>query len=217
MEDIGFLKFLINRSNQPFPGESAHEKMLPNPVDSSYRFPRKPNGNAHPSSVLIPLYPDQKGDIHVLLTLRTAHIRHAGQISFPGGRSEVNEELVDTALREAHEEIGIHPESIQIACSITSIYLYRSNSQITPFVGFLHQKPDLTINPNEVEEAFNIPLSHLLDDRKLVRETWELNNRKVDVPYWNVHPTTPLWGATAMIMSELVELYREFMGTNART
>ena len=189
--------------------------MLPNPADRSYSYPREADGTAHPSSVLIPLYPDQKGDIHVLLTLRTGHIRHAGQISFPGGRSEVNEEPVDTALRETHEEIGINPQTIRIACSITSIYLYRSNSQITPFVGFLNQKPELIINPNEVKEAFSVPLSHLMDDSNLVRETWELDKRKVDVPFWNIHPTTPLWGATAMIMSELIALYREFLNKNA--
>ncbi|PWN05367.1 NUDIX hydrolase [Rhodohalobacter mucosus] len=211
MQDFGFYRYLCERMKGSFPGESAHEKMLPEPIDSSYSYPRKSNGSAHPSSVLIPLYPDHEGDMHVLLTLRTGHIRHAGQISFPGGRSEVNEELIDTALRETHEEIGINPQSIRVACSITSIYLYRSNSQITPFVGFLHQKPDLTINPNEVEEAFSVPLSQLLDDRNLVREVWELNKRKVDVPYWDIHPTTPLWGATAMIMSELLVLYREYL------
>lgn len=217
MDPIGFYRYLNERTKDSLPGESAHEIMLPNPIDSSYNYPRSGDENTHPSSVLIPLYPDQKGDIHVLLTLRTGHIRHAGQISFPGGRSEVNEELIDTALRETHEEIGIDPQSIRVACSMTSIYLYRSNNQITPFVGFLNERPNLTLNPNEVEEAFSVPLMHLLDDSNLIRETWELNKRKVDVPYWDIHPKTPLWGATAMIMSELLMLYREYLNENGQT
>lgn len=211
MRNRQFYDYLKKRSDDSFPGESAHKQMLPSPKDHSKRFPRHDDGSGHPSSVLIPLFPDQNGDIEVILTLRTGNIRHAGQISFPGGRSEVNESPAETALRETHEEIGIRPESIQIACNISSLYLYRSNNLITPFVGFMDHKPDLTINPNEVEEAFTVPLSRLLDDQALVRETWEIDNREVDVPYWDIHPTTPLWGATAMIMSELLFLYRDFL------
>jgi 8-oxo-dGTP pyrophosphatase MutT (NUDIX family) len=206
-----FYTFLKDRADRPFPGETAHLQMLPSPTDGSRRYPRKDDGSGHPSSVLIPLYPDRSGDIEVILTLRTGNIRHAGQISFPGGRSEVNEELMDTALRETHEEIGIEPQSVQVACNISSLYLYRSNNLITPFVGFLNGKPQLSINPNEVEEAFTVPLSHLLDGRNLIREIWQIDERDVNVPYWDIHPTTPLWGATAMIMSELLYLYRDFL------
>jgi 8-oxo-dGTP pyrophosphatase MutT (NUDIX family) len=207
----GFYRFLSSRSGSPFPGIDAHERLLPRPLDSTYNFPNESADGAHPSSVLIPLYPAGTGELNVILTLRTENIRHAGQISFPGGRSEMNEELIDTALRETHEEIGVKPDLVSVACSITPLYLHRSNNKITPFVGFLDQEPGLTLNPNEVEEAFNIPLRQLMDEKNLLREIWDLNQRKVEVPYWNIHPTTPLWGATAMILSELLELYDEFL------
>lgn len=210
MSSDKFYRFLISRSSHAFPGTDAHERLLPRPVDNNYSFPSESTGDANPSGVLIPLYPDTTGELNVILTLRTGHIRHAGQISFPGGRSEINEELIDTALRETHEEIGVRPEKISVACSITPLYLYRSNSRITPFVGFMDQKPRITLNPNEVKEAFNVPLNQLMDDNNLKRETWDLNQRKVKVPYWDIHPTTPLWGATAMILSELLELFEEF-------
>lgn len=206
-----FYDFLSSRSAQPLPGKHAQEKMLPQPLADSYRFPDESSGSANPSSVLIPIFSDHSENLSVILTLRTEHIRHAGQISFPGGRSEVNESLVDTALRETHEEIGLEPHSLRIACSITPLYLHRGNNRITPFVGFLDGEPELTLNPNEVQEAFTVPLERLMQDEFIVRETWDLNDRRVDVPYWKVHPQIPLWGATAMILSELVELYKEFL------
>ncbi|WP_176719421.1 NUDIX hydrolase [Rhodohalobacter halophilus] len=164
----------------------------------------------HPSSVLVPLFPDQDEELQVILTLRTDSIRHAGQISFPGGRSEVNETPVETALRESQEEIGIEPTTVNIAGNISPLYLDRSNNRISPFVGFLESKPELTRNPNEVEEIIFVQLDQLLKDQYLKREIWELQDRKLVVPFWDIH-RVPLWGATAMMMSELLELYQKFL------
>lgn len=184
--------------------------MQPIPLDNNYRFPEPDNETVHPSSVLIPLYKSESNSLNVILTLRTDSIRHAGQISFPGGRSENNELPVETALRETHEEVGIEPGSVLIAGSISPLYLYRSNNQITPFVGFLNKIPALKPNPIEVEEIITISLDALLKDDCLIWETWQLQDICCKVPYWNFH-STPLWGATAMMMSELLELYKEFL------
>jgi 8-oxo-dGTP pyrophosphatase MutT (NUDIX family) len=184
--------------------------MQPVPLDDNFRFPEPDDESGDPSSVLIPLFEDFSNSLNVILTLRTNSIRHAGQISFPGGRSENNELPVETALRETHEEVGIEPASVSVAGSISPLYLYRSNNQITPFVGFLNEKPALNPNPIEVEEVITVSLNTLLREDCLTWETWQLRDIRCKVPFWNIHPT-PFWGATAMMMSELLELYKEFL------
>lgn len=205
-----FYSYLKQVSYSSLPGWQAQKKMCPVPAngDPTRRQPEDNQGN--PSSVLVPLFPGEDQKLNVILTLRTNSIRHAGQISFPGGRAEVNESPVETALRESHEEVGIKPESVDIAGSISPLYLDRSNNRISPFVGFLEAKPDMTRNPNEVEEIITVKMEDLLGNSLLKREIWELQNRKLEVPYWDIH-RVPLWGATAMMMSELLELYQSFL------
>lgn len=204
-----FHQYLLERSKNELPGREAQMKMSPEPLDPDFVLPRKESETAHPSSVLIPLYPDQKNQLHVILTLRTDSIRHAGQISFPGGRREGDETPEETALRETEEEIGVVRNQIQIACSITPLYLHRTDNQITPYVGFLDQEPTLTPNPAEVKEAFTVGLQELIDCQNLKKERWDLSQASFNVPFWAIHDV-PLWGATAMMMSELIELYSEF-------
>lgn len=204
-----FHKFLKERSKKALPGFEAQKKMSPVPLDPDFVLPRTESDTAHPSSVLIPLFPDSNNDLHVILTLRTESIRHAGQISFPGGRREGTESPEETALRETEEEIGIQRSNVKLASSITPLYLHRTDNQITPFVGFLEEKPKLIPNPAEVKEAFTVSLNELLSDENFVEEDWELSYTTFHVPYWNIHHV-PLWGATAMMMSELLVLYNEF-------
>lgn len=204
-----FYRFLQRRSKEELPGRDAQMKMAPVPLDPDFVLPHQQSDTAHPSSVLIPLFPDENDDLHVIFTLRTETIRHAGQISFPGGRRENRESLRETALRETEEEIGVHRDHVQLACTITPLYLHRTDNQITPFVGFLEKKPELIPNPAEVKEAFTIPMNLLFSKENFVVEKWELSHATFRVPYWNIHDV-PLWGATAMMMNELLELYKEF-------
>lgn len=186
--------------------------MQPLPITKGLSFPEPDKEAGHPSSVLIPIFENSENDLEIIFTLRTNSIRHAGQISFPGGRSEGGESLVDTALRESFEEVGIKPKQVFVAGTLSPLFLYRSNNKITPFVGFLDEKPELQINPNEVEEAFSVPIRSLLDENHLIWEEWTIRDYQMKVPYWNIH-STPLWGATAMITNELLELYKEFLNS----
>lgn len=204
-----FHQFLIERSRQELPGRPAQMKMSPEPLDPDVVLPQKKSDTAHPSSVLIPLYPDADNQLHVILTLRTNSIRHAGQISFPGGRREGSETPEETALRETEEEIGVLRDNVQIACSITPLYLHRTDNQITPYVGFLDEEPELIPDPAEVQEAFSIPVQNLMNGENFKTEEWDLAHASFHVPFWTIHEV-PLWGATAMMMSELLELYKEF-------
>lgn len=205
-----FHHFLSERTKKSLPGKKAQLKMQPVPLQDNFSFPEPDAGIGQPSSVLIPLFSDSNRLLQVILTLRTESVSHAGQISFPGGRSEKHETPLTTALRETEEEIGITPDLFEIAGSLSPLYLYRSNNQITPFIGFLEKEPKLTPNPSEVEEVFTVPLDSFMKDDLLIWEEWRLREITMNVPYWKIHPT-PLWGATAMMMSELLELYREFL------
>lgn len=206
-----FQAFLEQRLTRPLPGKKAQQKMMPEPVDPSHKIPQESIDNSgHPSGVLVPIYPDLQGNLNVILTLRTNSIRHAGQISFPGGRSDNGESEIETALRETLEEIGIEKKLISIAGSLSPFYLYRSHNRITPVIGFLHEKPKMKRSPYEVEEIITVKLDRLISNEQIKNEKWDLAHNSFYVPYWDFH-RVPLWGATAMMMSELLVIYREFL------
>ncbi len=152
--------------------------------------------------------------LRILLTLRSAGLKnHSGQISFPGGMSDGGESVTETALREAAEEVGLDPGLARIVGLLSDLYVAPSDSVVTPVVAFLKAPFDIEPNPDEVEEAFFIDFDLLLSNGSLKIETWDFKGKKVDVPFWDIGRKTPLWGATAMIMQELIDLYWEFEST----
>ncbi len=211
MSKIPFFQFLIQRLEISLPGRAAQLKMAPEPVEGQYQHNGQPPEDATPNSVILLLFPGESGEIECLLTHRTEQIRHGGQISFPGGRSEHGEQPHQTALREMQEEVGIPPGFVEVAGRITSLYLHTTSSLILPFVGLMESPPRLKLHPGEVQEAFTVPLNQLADEKNIVREIWQLRGRDYRVPYWDIH-SVPLWGATAMMLSEMIEIYREFSG-----
>ncbi|MEX0770683.1 MAG: CoA pyrophosphatase [Balneolaceae bacterium] len=209
MINSSFYSYLKNRLEKPLPGQEAHLQMAPAPVDGATAFRMEADEQASASSVMVLLFENECGIYELILTLRTDSISHGGQISFPGGRSDANESAVQTALREMEEEIGIGKKGVQVAGTLSQLFLERSNNLITPVMGYLPSKPDMKINPLEVEEVFCVPLEVLNSNKNLVKKPWNLREQTYEVPYWNIH-SVPLWGATAMIISELMELYKEF-------
>lgn len=210
-----FIIYLKDRLKQSLPGMDAQLKMAPEPAAEGPRRQMKAPGHARKSSVLLLIYPNEKCELELLLTLRSSGIDHGGQISFPGGRSEATESPVDTALREAKEEVGIDPEKVTIIGLLTNLYVKPSNNQVTPVVGYMTETPELSLDPKEVEEAFSVELDSLLEKKNLMVEDWNLREYTFKVPYWDVH-RVPLWGATAMMLSEFLEIYREYKGRNSR-
>lgn len=207
-----FQNFLEKRLNQAtLPGRSSQIRMAPIPVSGRAELREmEPSPSADNSAVLLLIFPNKEGVMELILTLRTSNINHGGQLSFPGGRAEEGESPAETALREAREEVDIIPGDVQIAGELSKLYVAHSDNHVTPVVGFLHYTPPLDPNPAEVEEAFTIELDSLLDKKNLAVEQWDLrDDATYRVPYWDVHPV-PLWGATAMMLSEFLDLYREF-------
>ncbi len=208
MQDL--LEFLEHRLSQNLPGRKAQIEMAPEPIDGGEIREMEPPPKVNKSSVLILLFPNKDEEIELILTLRSHNIDHGGQISFPGGRAEKGESIPQTALREANEEIGISPNSVTIIGELSELYVSHSNNLVTPVVGFTGKRPDFKINPTEVEEVFAIELNSLLHKKNITIEDWDLHSYTYRVPYWDVHHV-PLWGATAMMLSEFLDLYREFL------
>lgn len=155
------------------------------------------------------LYPDD-GQTRFILTKRTDNVEtHKGQISLPGGTSNPGETAVKTALRETREEIGIDPDQVLILGELSPLHVKVSGFQITPIVGWLDNKPELVIEPAEVEDVFTIPLTDLLEDSNEEQEEWEIRGYPLSVPFFNFHPIR-VWGATAMILAEFKQLIKQY-------
>src|SRR5437764_6148577 len=112
------------------------------------------HGGRTDSAVLVPLYADAGGAVHAVFTRRRHDLRrHAGEISFPGGHRDAGEELVDTALREAHEEIGLPPEAVDVVGALQPVGTFVTNYAIYPFVGVLEAPPEWIVADTEVAEV----------------------------------------------------------------
>ena len=208
---MSFPDFLRHRLASPLPGWDAQRRMAPYPGEIRSLAMPAPE-LIRKAAVLIPLVEQTDQAPLVVLTVRSAKLNHhGGQISFPGGRMDGNETVVDTALREAQEEVGLPSHEVQVLGQLTELYVPPSRSHITPVVGLLKALPPMTLQPTEVDEAFTVPLNHLADPavrRDIEREIFD--GSRVSVPTWHIHPTTPLWGATAMILAELLHLWAEY-------
>ncbi len=158
-------------------------------------------GRARPAAVLMPII--KRREMTLLLTQRSAHLaQHAGQISFPGGSQEGHDRsLIDTALRETQEEVGIPPDEVEVLGTLPPFRTI-SGFKVTPVVGLL--PPDLPqlLDPGEVQSAFEVPLAHVLD-RRNHRIHWVnrngLRQPVVFIPYLGYN----IWGATAAFIHTL--------------
>ncbi len=160
------------------------------------------------SSVLILLSPDDHENTMTALIQRPAYEGiHSGQISFPGGRFEPQDaDLQQTALREAKEEIGIDPAKVEVVKRLTDLYIPPSNHRVSPFVGLSSEKPQFEPDRKEVAYILELPIAQFLrkENVKMVPITLS-NGQCLKTPCYLVNGQT-IWGATAMIMAEFVEV-----------
>jgi len=206
---------LSSRLAQPLPGHEAHASMAPR-YSARQEALSVQSKDCREAGVLALLLPHENDTPAVVLTVRREDLPdHAGQISFPGGQREGDETLTDTALREAHEEIALDPSHVQILGTLTPLYIPPSNFCVHPHVGIVRHRPSLVPTDREVERVLQIPLDHLLDPDTRVVEPWTLHGTTVDVPYYDVEGHT-VWGATAMMLAELLAVIREVTDTARR-
>jgi len=196
------LKIAINND---LSGEESHQKMRVI-YDQSIELPFS-KINSIPAAVLILLYLADN-EIYFFLTKRTDELKHhKGQISLPGGTQEGNEKLIDTALRETQEEIGINKTSISIIGTITPLFVPVTGFMIYPFIGYslnkLNPKPD----PVEVATIFSVNISDLLNKENRTTEQRNIRGYDVQVPCFKLNDYQ-VWGATSMILSEFRDLIK---------
>lgn len=148
--------------------------------------------------------------LNFILTRRTETVEtHKGQISLPGGMQEPGESLKETALREACEELTLDPRSVQIIDSpLTPLYIPVSGFRVTPFVGFAAKPPRVRASANEVHEIIETALELIVDEENVHEEEWDIRGHKAIVPFFSMNGY-PVWGATAMVLSEFAELLRQ--------
>jgi len=189
---------------QPLSGEKAQKKMLPK--GRSLEVSELDLGQTKESAVLLLLFPENN-ELQLCLMLRPLHMKHhAGQFCFPGGQFEKSEkESITVALRETQEEIGIESSEIKILGHLSDIYIHVSKFFIHPVVGFTEKRPNFKINKNEVEQIFTVPLKHFFNQELINTATISTKLGEIEVPCYKIGEKI-IWGATAMIISELTEV-----------
>lgn len=165
-----------------------------------------PGPSRRPAAVLCALF-DESAQAHVVLTRRSSKLRsHAHQVSFPGGRIDPGELPLQAALREAHEEVGLDPSSVQVIGELAQLHTVANPAPITPFVAALPGRPTLHPNPAEVERAFTVPLVELLEPDVYHEELWMFpDDTERAMDFFELYGDT-VWGATARMLRELLDL-----------
>ncbi len=163
-------------------------------------YPLKDAGK--PAAVLLPII-EHDEQLTLLFTLRSKHLKHhGGQVSFPGGKQEDNDaNLLATALRETEEEIGIAPSAIEVVGNL-SRYRTISRYEVVPYIGFVRPPLELSLNKNEVDSVFEVPLAHLLDQKNHLIHWVNRKGRRYPV-YFIPWQGTNIWGATAAFVRNL--------------
>jgi 8-oxo-dGTP pyrophosphatase MutT (NUDIX family) len=165
--------------------------------------------NPRRAAVLALFYCNKHNETCILLTQRASYKgTHSAQVSFPGGKiDEKDENLQKTALRETFEEVGIIESSINVIRELTNVYIPPSNFLATPFIGFVNQKPNFTLN-YEVDKIIEVLVSDLLNEINISSVNMNTSYMKnVEVPCFKLNDYV-VWGATAMMLSEIKELLK---------
>lgn len=190
------------------PGVEAQNQLAPIKSASKYRI--APD-NHKKACVMGLIYPECNELCMVFIERTFSHPddKHGGQISFPGGKLEKEDDTyLLGALREVEEEVGIPPEQINVLGQLTDLYVFASNFLVYPFLGYMEQAPVFVPQVEEVASIISFPLENLLSADIIATKDLQVRNYIMrDVPYYDLYPHI-LWGATAMITSEIVELIK---------
>lgn len=190
------------------PGEAAQRIMAPDMRGSLQNYQAKLS-QAKKAAVLAVLE-NYNNETYLIVTLRKTYKGvHSGQISLPGGKKEfADQSFLATALRETHEEIGVAPSALSLASPLSPIYIPPSNYYVEPFVAFADAELTLVPEEKEVEKIYRLPLKELLNQENTIATSVQVGtNSRLNTPAFLINKLT-IWGATAMILSELKEVLR---------
>jgi 8-oxo-dGTP pyrophosphatase MutT (NUDIX family) len=201
-----FLKYTPKIAKEVTFASIAHEKMSPSNRVELLKNLDINTINPKKAAVLMLFYP-KEGNTHLVLIHRTSYYGvHSSQIAFPGGKPEVQDKNLEaTALRETHEEIGIHPSKIEVIRSFTEVYIPPSNFMVYPFMGISNQELEFQRQEDEVAGIIELSLAEFLDERIIESKIMQTSYAgSIQVPGFVVDNHF-VWGATAMMLSELKE------------
>lgn len=200
---IKFKTDLIQKLREELPGRAAQELMAPRPIEES-RFRENPEFPAKLGGVMILLF-ERNDELFIPLIKRPEYDgHHSGQVSFPGGKKEKDDQdLIETAYRETHEEIGVPSTEIEHLGTLSELFIIASNFKVLPSVGFLSNEPSYVLEEKEVESILEVSLNQLKDETQKGIETMHFGKYTIHSPYFDVEGHK-VWGATAMMLSELI-------------
>ncbi len=207
-----FIKYVPKIEKEKLLAADAHAKMAPLERISFLKEMNYENRNPREAAVLMLFYP-KNGVTHLALIVRNTYPGvHSSQIGFPGGKVEIEDkDLEETALRETHEEVGIPSHKIQIVKPFSKVYIPPSNFLVSPFMGISHEELSFIPDFDEVKSVLELPLFSFLDDNSITNVKMTTSYATdIEVPAFMVEKYI-VWGATAMMMSELKEAVKNAM------
>ncbi|MEY4962802.1 MAG: hypothetical protein RLZZ323_121 [Bacteroidota bacterium] len=203
-----FLQFVPKLIAANLPATEAHAKMAPLERLTNLKNPSFQSKNPRTAAVLMLCYP-KNGLTHLVLIVRNSYKGvHSAQIAFPGGKYEQEDaDFATTAIRETYEEVGIHPDKIEIIKSFTEVYIPPSNFMVHPFLGICKEEITFSLDPIEVAGIIELPLTTFLTDSIVVETQLKTSYaNSINIPAFAIENHI-VWGATAMMLSELKDVF----------
>ena len=213
MEFEEFKSKIVKIKKMKLPGENAQFKMAPKERIDELKKIANVKKTSKKAGVLALFYPSLSKQTMLALILRKTYKGvHSAQIGFPGGKFEdIDISLKATALRETEEEIGVKQNKVLVLKKLTEVYIPPSNFFVQPFLGYTNKTPNFIIQKDEVEDLLEVPLKHFMDDTiKSLQNLSTSYANKIEVPVFNLNKQR-VWGATAMILSEIREMLKQLL------
>lgn len=213
MEFKEFENKIVKITNLELPGEAAQFKMAPMERLAELKRIAIEKKSARKAGVLALFYPSEAEQTMLALILRKTYKGvHSAQIGFPGGKYEIEDaSLKETALRETEEEIGVTRSSVSVLKQLTEVYIPPSNFFVQPYIGITKSTPNFILQEDEVESLLEVPLVHFMDDTiKTFQNLSTSYAKNIEVPAFMLNSHL-VWGATAMMLSEVREMLKELL------
>ena len=203
---------LEEKLNKPLKGMASQLLMAPKHRLAEMEDAKNKIKHARYSGVMILFFVNDNEELCIVFIRRSDYVGiHAGQMGLPGGRyEEKDENTLQTALRETFEDIGIEPEKIKVIGRLTGLYIPPSNFHVDPYIGFLAEKPDYKIDTREVKNVVELKVSDFFSANAIQWKDFKTHGSEklTSAPFYKIGETE-IWGATAMIISELLDMLKQ--------
>jgi len=208
-----FLRLSSKIKNIKLPAEASHLKMMPASRLELLKSQNEAIKVAKKAGVIALFYPDENLQTKFLLILRKTYEGiHSAQVGFPGGKLEIHDHsLKEAAIRETFEEVGVPKNDIIVIHELSGVYIPPSNFYVHPFIALTEKRPFFILQEDEVEAIIEVDLQHFLDENVIMTNRVKASyNIDVEVPTFLLNGHI-VWGATAMILSEIKDLLKELI------